>query len=208
MATVTGHDDSPRGADHARDSADRGAPAAPVGELLVVIGPAGVARSSMVVALGGRLRGEERRRVAVARGFGAVLPGPDDRVDELLERAGEHAVGRVLGRTPLAPRRRYRELPAAEQLLLTVALALAGEPGTLLVDAADDGQDEHGGHRVWSGLRRLADSGTLVVAATAGGATAGGYAHRTVLLPQPAAADALGRPVRPGELTGRPGART
>ncbi|MEV6008546.1 hypothetical protein AB0M29_17245 [Streptomyces sp. NPDC051976] len=222
-ASGTGTGGVPRGADGLlADGAD---PAVPAGELLAVIGPAGPGRTSLLLALGGRMRlrgggvaagqarrpaagREVRRRVAVARAHGAAAPDPYDRVSELLDlagvhvggRAGVHAVGRALAAAGLsvadhpgaglpgvlARGARFEHLPAADQLLLAVALALVGAPEVLLVDAVDDGQDDAGSHRVWTALRRIADAGTTVIAACADAATAGAFAHRTVLLPHDA----------------------
>lgn len=189
--------------------------AAPGGELFAVIGPAGPARTSLLRALGGRLRwsggrgggaGEVRRRVALARAFGAAAPDPYARVGELLDRADAGAIGRALdaagltvvdhpgggGPGLLARGARYGRLPVADRILLAVALALAGAPDALLVDAVDDGhegrespdgQGDPAGDRVWTRLRGIADSGTTVVAACSTATAAGGYADRTVLLP-------------------------
>jgi ABC-2 type transport system ATP-binding protein len=230
MATATGHSDLPQGTHPIPGTAGGPIPypvdpAAPAGELLAVIGPAGPGRTSLLLALGGRMRlrgrsieggearrpataREVRRRVAVARAFGAAAPEPNDRVGELLElagvyaghRAGAPAVGKALGRAGLtvvehptsaepgilARGARYEHLPAADQLLLVVALALVGEPEVLLVDAVDDGQDDTGSDRVWTRLRHITESGTTVIAASGSATTAGRYAHRTVLLPHSA----------------------
>lgn len=194
---------------------------APAGELLAVIGPAGSGRTSLLLALGGRMRlragtaevgtvrlrtgaREVRRRVAVARAQGAAAPDPYDKVGELLglaglyagHRTGARAIGDALAAVGLtvvdhpksdepgvlARSARYEHLHAADRLLLAVALALVGAPEVLLVDDVDEGQDDRGSHRVWTELRRVAESGTTVIATASGAMTAGRYAHRTVLL--------------------------
>jgi ABC-2 type transport system ATP-binding protein len=89
----------------------------------------------------------------------------------------------------LARRSRYEHLHPADQILLAVALALVGGTEVLLVDAVDagdtvgDGQDDAGSHRVWTGLRRVADRGTTVIAATASRRSAEPHADRLVPLP-------------------------
>lgn len=169
------------------------------GELLAVIGPAGPARTSLLRALGGAAP-RVRRRVALARAFGAAAPDPYARVGELVDRAGAGAIGPALdaagltvvdhpeggGPGVLARGARYGRLAAADRMLLAVALALAGAPDVLLVDAVDDGrpgEDGAGSRRVWARLRRIADAGTTVVAACTTATAAGAHADRTVLLP-------------------------
>ncbi|MGP3927517.1 hypothetical protein [Streptomyces sp. 8N616] len=112
--------------------------------------------------------------------------GRRDAVGGALAAAGlALAEGAGRGRAPgvLQRRVRYEVLSRADQLLFALALALADEPASVLVDAADDGLDATARHRVWSRLRRIAESGTTVVAACDSAEAAGIHAHRTVLLP-------------------------
>jgi ABC-type cobalamin/Fe3+-siderophores transport system ATPase subunit len=126
-------------------------------ELLAVIGPGGSGRSSLLHALGQRWA----RRSALS----GNAPSGD-------------------GRGSVAVVRTPREVPyCADQLLLALAAVLTEEPQAVVVDSADDGLDAVGRRRVWARLRRVADSGTTVVAACRSAETAGAYAHRTVLLP-------------------------
>ncbi|MET8679739.1 hypothetical protein ABZW18_19715 [Streptomyces sp. NPDC004647] len=135
----------------------------------------------------------------------AVLPDPCLQVGELLSlaslRTGQRAEGDPTGRSlaavgltvssgsrddvpgALPSHARYADLHPADQLLLALALALLDTPAALLVDSAGEGLDAGGRHRVWSALRRIAASGTPVVASCDSAETAGVHAHRTVLLP-------------------------
>ncbi|WP_433888287.1 ABC transporter ATP-binding protein [Streptomyces sp. CA-111067] len=186
--------------------------AVPVGELLAVIGPAGPGRSGMLAGIGGRMRlrggpaHPVRRRVGVARTFGAAAPDRYDRVGELLDlaavqagrRIGAPDVTRALAAAGLRvedhppadappgvlPRgTRYEHLSPVDQLLLTVALALIPRPDALLVDGVDAPPDEPAAHRVWATLHDLTTSVPLVAAATTSPSPATSFAHRTIFLP-------------------------
>jgi hypothetical protein len=199
MATAIGHGSPAYGT----------APAGPAGGgLLVVIGPAGPERAALLLALGGRMRlPGPRRRVAVARAYGASAPDPYDRVGELLDLAAVHAglrvgaprIGEALAATGLRPAEhpdpdrpgtlprgaRFEHLPAQDQLLLAVTLALIPGPDLLLVDTPDD-DAAAADRRVWERLRRIAATVTPVIATAPDAAVAGDYAHRTVVLPHQA----------------------
>lgn len=176
----------PRGCAVANVSVD-----VPAGRLAVVVGPAGSGRTSLLLALAGRMR--------LVTGTVAVgscrLPGDADRVrrlvalaaaapaldlDEFLT-AGEHVSERFLtsrsGATPdtvsaamdlvgcNAPRPvRIGELRPDDRVLLAVALAAAERPGAVVVDDADRGCRPDESRRVWDGLRALAERGCTVVA--------------------------------------------
>ncbi|MEU8570356.1 ABC transporter ATP-binding protein [Streptomyces pathocidini] len=202
MATATRRSVTVRGADSARLSvpnsggAERSErPPAPEAELLAVIGPAGPGRSALLEALG-------ERRWARARAAG---PSPrEPRVPEMPQESRvpetpqashvscgsreshvSHAsyanrrVAAVRLREPLGSEPAAR----ADQLLLALGLTLADEPDAVLVDSADEGLDTPARDRVWSRLRRIAESGVTVVAACESAETAGTHAHRTVLMP-------------------------
>ncbi|MGP3999725.1 hypothetical protein [Streptomyces sp. 8N706] len=179
------------------------APKAPGSELLAVIGPDDSARASLLRALAARPA--VGRRPAHVRARGAGAPDPYRRVGDLLAgaRRGRRIRGEAMLRTlaavgltvtetatgavpgDLFRHARYEDLGPAEQLLLALALALVHRPAVVLVASADEGLDAAGRRRVWAGLRRVAEAGTPVVAACRSAETAGGYAHRTVLLPHP-----------------------
>ncbi|MEV6314996.1 hypothetical protein [Streptomyces sp. NPDC051776] len=180
---------------------DEAALPAPRCELLAVIGPMDARRTALLTALAKRCWPQEgaepgvapageAHRVAVVRRRGPGAPDPRTRVADLLAGAGQEALAVTglatndgAGHGALSPHTRYEHLPVADQLVIALALALAAAPNAVVVDAADDGLDATGRHRVWSRLRRVAESGTTVVAASDSAAAAGLHAHRTVLLP-------------------------
>ncbi|MFG2192298.1 hypothetical protein [Streptomyces sp. NPDC048639] len=207
MAAATSRRPTYRAGDGARPqgsastAVDETARRAPRCELLAVIGPSGPTRAALLAALAerpwpqdGAAAAGDGHRIAVVRCQGAEAPDPRARVAELLAEAGDDTLA-VTGLTmaeacahggadgALSPHMRYEHLSAADQLVVALALAVAGGPGAVVVDGADNGLDATGCHRVWSRLRRVAESGTTVVAASESAAAAGLHAHRTVLLP-------------------------
>ncbi len=162
------------------------------GRLGVVAGPAGSGRTSLLLALAGRMRlvtgwigvgehrlpGDERQ---VRRLVAVAMAPPAMELDECL-RVGEHiaeramidraraapaAVAEVLDVLGADPPRRVRvgELPPDERVLLAVALAASGRPAAVIVDDADRGCGPPQARRVWSGLSALSRCGCTVGAA-------------------------------------------
>ncbi|MEU6081232.1 hypothetical protein [Streptomyces sp. NPDC047108] len=195
----TGDGTGPQGSASAVvDEAPRRAPRC---ELLAVIGSSGPMRTALLTALAERPwprdaaeEAGEGHRITVVHRRGPEAPDPQARLADLLAGADEDALA-VTGLVAAegsahggaehgpSPHTRYEHLSAADQLVVALALAVAGRPDAVVVDAADEGLDATGCHRVWSRLRRVAEAGTTVVAASDSAAAAGLHAHRTVLLP-------------------------
>ncbi len=157
----------------------------PAGGLLAVHGPAGSGRTSLLLALAGRMRlsggairvggyvlpAEGRRvraAVAVARAAPAVALEGRLRVQEVMaERrltgAGvtERRIREAFETVGIGPRgtELVEDLDPAEALLLATALALAERPGALVVDDVDDGLPPEAHGRVWQALDRVRNSG-------------------------------------------------
>lgn len=159
------------------------------GALGVITGAAGTGRTSLLLALAGRMRVITGDLVV----SGHVLPGESRAVRRLirparlrpgceLERShrvseavterrmisgvrAEH-IADALALVGLAPYRRalVRELHPADRLLFEIALAAATAPAGLVVDDADAGLPPASRHRVWSALRGVAATGTTVLA--------------------------------------------
>lgn len=157
------------------------------GELAVVVGEGGTGRTSLLLALSGRLRvlagriefdeaprraRHVRRSVVPARlrpGFeleGRLRVTETIRERRLTTRVSARAVeealalvGADLDRDALID-----ELYPDDKLLLAIALAAAGEPPGMLVDDVDLGLLPSGRNRVFSALRTLADTGMTVLA--------------------------------------------
>ncbi|MFJ9523140.1 ABC transporter ATP-binding protein [Kitasatospora sp. NPDC101801] len=166
----------------------------PGGGLLVVHGPAGSGRTSVLLALSGRMRlhtgvvrvgrhrasgagaGRVRRLVAVARADGAVAAEGRLRVRELIaERCWlEPGVTRrrvVEAARPLGLHLRaatlIEDLPPLDALLLDLALALAAGPPVLAVDAVDRDFTGHDRDRAWQALAAVTATGRTVLSTTA-----------------------------------------
>jgi ABC-2 type transport system ATP-binding protein len=161
------------------------------GSLVAVTGPGGSGRSSLLLALAGRLRlvaGElivggyrlpmrsaaVRRLVAVARARPAIDLDQRLRVQELMVEPTLISPGwasaesvtaalRLLGIDP-PPDALAIDLHPAEQTLLATALAVATEPGAVVVDDVDEGLEPGDLPWVWRALRAVAGSGCTVVA--------------------------------------------
>ncbi|MFD8543302.1 ATP-binding cassette domain-containing protein [Streptomyces sp. NPDC059649] len=157
----------------------------PAGGLLVAHGPAGCGRTSLLLALAGRMRlsggairvggyvlpaagRRVRATVAVARAAPAVALEGRLRVKEVMaERrltgAGvtERRIREAFETVGIAPRGSdlVEDLGPLQALLLATALALAERPGALVVDDVDEGlpPDAHGS--VWQALDRVRNSG-------------------------------------------------
>ncbi|MDA3648560.1 ATP-binding cassette domain-containing protein [Saccharopolyspora indica] len=162
------------------------------GALAVVAGPSGTGRTSLLLALSGRL--------PLITGYldvsGHVLPAQAKAVQQLirparlrpgyeledkhrvreaiLERrlisgATESSIDAALDLVGLAPDRSalVDELHAADRLLLAVALAIAPSPAGILVDDVDVGLPLPSRARVWAALREVTRTGMTVLASAA-----------------------------------------
>lgn len=163
----------------------------PAGGLLVVHGPAGSGRTSLLLALAGRMRfvtgavrvgGYElpargklvRRLVALARAEPAAALEGRLRVGELISertwlarRVSDHRVDAAFALLGIDPPRKalVEDLDPATGCLVAVALALAGRPHALVVDDADGGCTPPGRQSVWHALDRVRATGCTVLAA-------------------------------------------
>jgi ABC-type multidrug transport system ATPase subunit len=188
------------------------------GQLAVVVGPGGSGRTSLLLALCGRMRlvtgtirvGDHRlpgdpravqRLVAIAQAHPAVDLDDNLRVGELI--AERTAIGggrprRSVVRKSLdllgfdaAPRTRVAELPPADRTLFAAGLAAAEHPAAVVVDDADAdcGPDER--RRVWAALSTLAAGGpTVLASSTQVPDTLHGAAVAVATLPHPLEHDA------------------
>ncbi|MCF3172785.1 ATP-binding cassette domain-containing protein [Streptomyces sioyaensis] len=162
----------------------------PAGGLLAVHGPAGSGRTSLLLALAGRMRlsggaarvgghvlpaegRRVRRLVAVARAGPAVALEGRLRVREVMaERCltspgvTERRIREAFGRLDIAPRGAdlVEDLGPAGGLLLATALALAEQPGALVVDDVDAGLPHDAQPPVWQALDRVRNDGPTVLA--------------------------------------------
>lgn len=162
----------------------------PAGGLLAAHGPAGSGRTSLLLALAGRMRlsggairvgghvlpaegRRVRRLVAVARAAPAVDLEGRLRVREVMaERCltspgvterGIRQACETLGLTPRGADL-VEDLGPADRLLLATALALAGQPRALVIDDVDDGLPPEAHGPVWEALHRVQDHGPTVLA--------------------------------------------
>ncbi|MGI8309631.1 ATP-binding cassette domain-containing protein [Saccharopolyspora hattusasensis] len=159
------------------------------GALAVVAGPSGTGRTSLLLALSGRLplitghldvsghvlpaqAKAVRQLIRPAR----LRPGYEleakHRVREaiverrLISGVSERSIDAALDKVRIAPDRTalINELHPAERLLLAVALTVAAEPAGILVDDVDAGLPMSGRAQVWAGLREVARTGMTVLA--------------------------------------------
>ncbi|MFI0787484.1 ATP-binding cassette domain-containing protein [Streptomyces lydicus] len=162
----------------------------PAGGLLAAHGPAGSGRTSLLLALAGRMRlsggavrvgghvlpAEGRRvraAVAVARAAPAVALEGRLRVREVMAERRLTAPGvterrlreacEVVGTAPRGTDL-VEDLDPVEALLLAAALALAERPGALVVDDVDEGLPPDAHDSVWQALDRVRNSGPTVLA--------------------------------------------
>ncbi|PKW13880.1 ATP-binding cassette domain-containing protein [Saccharopolyspora spinosa] len=159
------------------------------GALAVVAGPAGTGRTSLLLALSGRL--------PLITGYldvsGHVLPAQAKAVRQLILPArlrpgyelenkhrvreaimerrlisgvSERSIDAALDKVRIAPDRTalIDELHPAERLLLAVALTVAAEPAGILVDDVDAGLPMSARAQVWAGLREVTRTGMTVLA--------------------------------------------
>ena len=187
------------------------------GSLIAVEGPSGSGRTSLLLALTGRMKASEgtarvggltlpkqsaavRRISAPANVAGVTDLDPALTVGEhLRERAvlqlrfGDSVRGLLRPRSeravetglriedavtaagfdreglPKGSRTTVRDLERAQELRLSIALALIGRPALLAVDDVDLKLSDAERAEIWDLLRSLADSGTTVVAVSAEG---------------------------------------
>lgn len=163
------------------------------GQLAVVAGPSGSGRTSLLLALAGRMRlvagsvavggcrlpadaARVRQLVAVARAEPAVGLDDELRVGDIVTertmiggprigRADVHDALTMLGVDAPATAT-VADLPPSEQTLLAVALAAAEQPAAIVVDDVERGCDDTDAERIWEALRTLAGLGCTVVATT------------------------------------------
>jgi ABC-2 type transport system ATP-binding protein len=159
--------------------------------LVAVSGPGGSGRSSLLLALAGRLRlvagqltvgGQHlpagsaavRRLVAVARVRPAIDFDRRLRVQEVIAEQGIVAPSSASGPSIAAalgllridppPEALVAELHPAEETLLACALALTTEPGAIVIDDVDQGLEPGDVPWIWRALRAVAGTGCTVVA--------------------------------------------
>lgn len=159
------------------------------GALAVVTGPSGTGRTSLLLALSGRLplitghldvsghvlpaqAKAVRQLIRPAR----LRPGYEledkHRVREaiverrLISGVTERSIDAALDKVRIAPDRTalVDELHPAERLLLAVALTIAAEPAGILVDDVDAGLPMTARAQVWAGLREVTRTGMTVLA--------------------------------------------
>ena len=178
------------------------------GEVGAIAGPAGSGRTSLLLALAGRMgfsvgaltvcghdlpdRADAvRSRVALARvGGGVAELEPELRVrDHLVERGRrgldrEARFDKACGRLGLAVDREalVGGLTASQAVLLSLALALLDEPAVVLLDDLDRGLPGAEQTELWQRLRALTEDGITVLASTTDPAPATGWADVVVEL--------------------------
>jgi len=180
------------------------------GSLVAVTGPGGCGRTALLLALAGRFRlvagqlvvgGHQlprraaavRRLVAVARARPAIDLDERLRVRELVterrllsrQKATPAAVAAALRLVAIDPSRGALagELHPAERTLLALALAVAEDPGAVVVDDVDDGLEPKDLPWVWRALAAVAGSGRTVVASAGAPPPDPGQADVVVRLP-------------------------
>lgn len=161
------------------------------GSLAVIAGPGGSGRTSLLLALSGRLpllTGEvdvsgfllphDARAVRAIITPARIRPGFE--LEELqlvheatterrmLSKLSPRAIDEALALVGLDPDpdALVCELHPGGQLLLSVALAIADYPAAILVDDVDSGLPAAARDRVWGSLRTVAQTGITVLAST------------------------------------------
>lgn len=163
------------------------------GGLLVVHGPGGSGRTSLLLALAARMRlsggtvrvgghvlpraaRRVRDLVAVARAEPAVGLDGNLRVSELVaerrwldRRLTSRRVAEAFAVLGVRPRHSdlVRDLSRADELLLATALALAGHPAAIVVDDVGLGCGADDRAHLWQALSRVCATGCTVLAAAA-----------------------------------------
>jgi ABC-2 type transport system ATP-binding protein len=177
------------------------------GEVGAIAGPAGSGRTSLLLAIAGRMAfsvgslsvcgrdlpegaGAVRSAVALARVGGVAELEPELRVrDHLVERGRrgldrEARFDKACGRLGLAVDREALAggLTASQAVLLSLALALLDEPAVVLLDDLDRGLPGMEQTELWQRMRALTDDGVTVLASTTDPAPATGWADVVVEL--------------------------
>lgn len=178
------------------------------GQLVAVTGPPSSGHTGLLLVLAGRTRpssgtvtvagrpaspGMLRRHVAIGAVKSVSDLGDALRVGELLrERAafeGRWRQRRTLLRDLLdrvgldvPPRTLVRDLDTGQRVRLSVASALVGAQGAIVVDAADHDVPDRERPAIWRLLRGIADDGGAVVAAGIETSTAAPHADLVVPL--------------------------
>lgn len=159
------------------------------GSLAIVSGAAGSGRTSMLLALSGRLRliaghlkvsglvlpyraRTVRKLVVPARFSPGFDLEPQHRVHQVIRerraisKVSRDAIDDALGLVGAEVRssQLVGDLHPAERLLLAVALAAAEQPAGMLVDDVDHGLPAASRERAWSALHEVAATGTTVLA--------------------------------------------
>lgn len=183
----------------------------PAGALVAVSGIAGTGRTALLLTLAGRMRPAAGtvavggvtglRRIQRVAALG-IVPGVTEldpaltvreHVDEALA-LREGVLGRFRGREArrrrtlervgldIAPGTLAEELAPDEAQLLGAALALAGDPGLLLLDDVDEGLPADRQRDLWRRLAAIAADGVTVIASCHDAAPAEGVATHTLPL--------------------------
>lgn len=161
------------------------------GELATVIGPSGTGRTSLLLALSGRLRTvagwievdghklpkhSKRARKLLAPAL--LRPGFElERCWRVREAVRERRVTNEIDNTDVSesfalvgvdpePEALIGSLHPGERLLLAVALGMAASPPGLLVDDVELGLPAAARVRVWTALKAVSGTGTTVIAST------------------------------------------
>ncbi|NKY87318.1 ATP-binding cassette domain-containing protein [Nocardia veterana] len=190
------------------------------GRLAVITGPGGSGRTSLLLALAGRMRivagsaavggwrlPDDARRVREVVGVARAEPavGLDDelRVGDLVQERMLIAPGvdgaavadaMALLEVDAPGRTAVADLPPDQRTLLAVALTAAEGPGVVVVDDTTRGCDPAGSDRVWTGLRALGEHGCTVLASTAEALPALDDSITVIELPHPTERDRIPLP--------------
>jgi energy-coupling factor transport system ATP-binding protein len=151
-----------------------------VGEIVAVVGPNGVGKSSLLAELAQQSPSPtEPRRVLVPENVASLfisetLSEELERADRISRHVGsglsELTFWSILGRTEEHSAQLLgthpRDLSAGTQLALAIAIQLAWKPGVVLIDEPTRGLDSHSRDAMAEVLRCVAETGTVVLFAT------------------------------------------
>ncbi|GAB3694287.1 hypothetical protein GCM10027589_58610 [Actinocorallia lasiicapitis] len=177
---------------------------AEAGQLIAVGGAGGSGRSSLLLAVAGRMRPSMgrlwvcdersphriRNLVAVGRVGGAVEPDEEltvrDHVTErsLYARTEKDSFGaacELLG-TRFEAGERAGALADERRTLLSLALGLMERAPVVVLDDLDEGTPVEGQRRLWKAARRASDAGAVVIATTTDADPAEGLADTVIRL--------------------------